>query len=199
MKFVFVALIAVAFCARSTAKDLFAARCVPALTKGAFTWRIEESRRGVLVRYSDPKKKFSTEVVGADADVLRAKIAALRLSSADIAVLRSREVRSPDGKILLRPFDGVTYHFTMPAGIVIIDNPTFDLEHHPTLEETIRLREFLDFLEHLRRIAKKEKEANKAPEPTRLAGAVIATGHLRSTPRRISKFRLCARQRVAHH
>ena len=46
---------------------------------------------------------------------------------------------------------------------------------------------------------RRESEPNKRPEPTRLAGAVIATRLLRSTPRRISKFRLCARQRVAHH
>ena len=40
---------------------------------------------------------------------------------------------------------------------------------------------------------------NQRLEPTRLAGAVIATRLLRSTTRRISKFRLRARQRVAHH
>ena len=45
----------------------------------------------------------------------------------------------------------------------------------------------------------REPEPNKRPEPTRLAGAVIATRLLRSTTRRISKFRLCARQHVAHH
>ena len=46
---------------------------------------------------------------------------------------------------------------------------------------------------------RRESEPNQRLEPTRLAGAVIATRLLRSTTRRISKFRLCARQRVAHH
>jgi hypothetical protein len=46
---------------------------------------------------------------------------------------------------------------------------------------------------------RRESEPNQRLEPTRLAGAVIATRLLRSTTRRISKFRLRARQRVAHH
>jgi hypothetical protein len=167
MRFAFLALIILAPNVPAVAKELFAARCVPALTKGEFAWRVEESRRGVLVRYSDPKKKFSSEIGGVEASALRAKIGAVRLSKADVESLRSRESRAADGQILLRPFDGVTYHFVMPSGsVILIDNPAFDLEHQPGLEEAVRLREVLELLEWLTRIAKNEKRANKAPEPT---------------------------------
>jgi hypothetical protein len=159
MKFGFATLVVLALSAPAIAKELFAARCVPALTKGEISWRVEESRRGVQVMYSDPKKKFSAEFRGTDADALRAKIARLQLSRADTELLRSREVSTSDGRVLLRPFDGVTYYFTFPRrDVILIDNPSFDLEHHAHLEETARLREVLDVLEDLTRLAKKEKK-----------------------------------------
>jgi hypothetical protein len=158
MRFTFLALLILALNVPAVAKELFAARCVPALTKGEFACRIEESRCGLLVRYSDPKKKFSSEIRGVEASALRVKIGALRLSKADVESLRSREIRTADGRILLRPFDGVTYHFVMPSsGVILIDNPAFDLEHQPSLEEAVRLREVLELLERLTRIAKSEK------------------------------------------
>jgi len=167
MKIAVAALVALSVVALASAKDLFAARCVPALTKKEFTWRVEETPRGVIVRYSDPRERFSTEVTATDAASLRTKIAGLRLSQADLDFLRSREVKLPDGRILLRPFDGVVYHFTMPSGAsLMIDNPAFDLERQPSFEETARLRDVMDFIEQLTRIAKKENRANKAPEPT---------------------------------
>jgi len=46
---------------------------------------------------------------------------------------------------------------------------------------------------------RRKPEPNQRLEPTRWTGVVIATRPLRSTPRRYSKLRLCARQRVAHH
>jgi hypothetical protein len=149
-------LVAFSLVALASAKDLFAARCVPWLTKKESTWRVEETRRGVLVRYADPRQKYSAEVTAADAASLRAKIASLRLSQADIDFLRSREIKLPDGRILLRPFDGVVYHFSMPLGAsLMIDNPGFDLERQPSLAATARLREVLDLLDELTRIAKK--------------------------------------------
>ena len=73
----------------------------------------------------------------------------------------------PNGTILLRPFDGAVYYFTMPGGAsLMIDNPQFDLERQSALPETTRLREVMDLLEQLMRIAKKETRANKALEPT---------------------------------
>jgi hypothetical protein len=179
MKFVFAALTALLISMQAGAKELFSARCEPALTKGVFSWRVEETKRGLAVRYSDPKKQFGAEIAGADADALRAKIAALRFSQRDIEFLRSREVRIPatkkeEEKIVLRPFDGATYHFSFSAvdGVreVTIDNPTFDFEHHASLEETTRLREAMALLDAISRIAKKEKEANQTSEPTAPSG-----------------------------
>jgi hypothetical protein len=177
MKLGFAVLVVFILSTQAVAKEIFAARCVPTLTKSEFVWRVEESRRGIQVRYSDPKKKFSAELRGAAADALRAKIAHLQFSRTDVELLRVREIITADGQILLRPFDGVVYSFTMPGREVIsIDNPSFDLEHHPSLPETARLREALDFLEQLTRIAKKEKGANQSPEPT--AGLRLPAAHL---------------------
>ena len=43
----------------------------------------------------------------------------------------------------------------MQRKAVTIPNPSFDLEHHPTLVQTKRIREVLDFLDELMHIAKK--------------------------------------------
>lgn len=171
MKFALTALLTALISALACAKELFSARCEPALTKGAFSWRVEETKRGLAVRYSHSKRKFAAEIAGADADALRAKIAALRISQRDVEFLRAREVRIPATKkeeeqIVLRPFDGVTYHFSYQTSdgvrMVTIDNPAFDFEHHASLEETVRLREALALLDYLSRVAKKEEAAARA-------------------------------------
>jgi len=170
MKFALAVLATVLVFAPAYAAELFSARCVPALSKGEISWRVEVTTSGLAVRYSDPKKKFAAEIAGAGADALRAKIAKLQLSQRDIEFLRSREDRVPGAKkeeeqIVLRPFDGVTYHFSFPASagvrVVTVDNPSFDLEHHGSFEETKLLREVLALLDDIARIAKKEKEANQ--------------------------------------
>lgn len=59
--------------------------------------------------------------------------------------------------MLLRPFDGATYYFTMSDGAeLMIANPDFDLEQHPNLLETTRLRAVLELLDQIMHTAKKE-------------------------------------------
>ena len=105
-------------------------------------------------------------VTGAEADVLRKKVASLQLGQADIDSLRSlpavrQRDRNGQEVAILRPFDGVTYQFTVcgPGGIrrFSIVNPLFDVEYHPQLKECIRLKEALAFIEFLERLAKGEE------------------------------------------
>jgi hypothetical protein len=172
MRIAFLTLIALLLSRPAIAKELFAARCEPALTKASFTWEVEERGSELTVRYREPRptpfarwfsatKTFSATVTGSSADELRSKIVRLPLP------LPSPPEVSSDGTIGLRPFDGVTYHFKIATGAeCVIDNPSFDLERFPGLERTARLREVMDFLERLKRIAKKENmKPNQASEP----------------------------------
>ncbi len=149
-------LLFLALSAAGFGKDLFVARAIPALTTGETVWRVEEARHGMVVRLTQPGKQFTAHLTHAGSRVLRAKIAGLRLSPADIAALHARDVQK-GGMLLLRPFDGVTYRFTISGGALIeVPNPSCDLEHHAELGETARLREVMDLLPELTRIAKKE-------------------------------------------
>jgi hypothetical protein len=82
-------------------------------------------------------------------------------------MLRALSVSLPaqkkdDEEIILRPFDGVTYHFVFPSPTgpqkVQIDNPRFDLEHHYHVAQCGRLKEVLAFLDVIERRAKDEKD-----------------------------------------
>lgn len=149
--FLFFGLVAAGF-----GKDLFVARAIPALTTGETVWRVEEARHGMVVRLTQPGRRFTAHLTPAEPQALRAKIAGLRLSPADIATLHARDVQR-EGLLLLRPLDGVTYRFTISGGALIeVPNPSYDLEHHAELGETARLREVMDVLPELTRIAKKE-------------------------------------------
>lgn len=134
-------------------KELFSAKCVAALSGWERTWRVDESARGLVVRYTDLRRKYSARLRGPAADDLRAAISRLRLTPTDVEFLRSN-MPVTDGHIWLRPFDGVTYHFMMPnREVVTIDNPSFDLEIHPGLDQAARLRQVLDLLERLQQRA----------------------------------------------
>lgn len=142
---------------------LFSAKAVPALKKGSFVWQVEETRRGIEVWHANPRKRFTNVIDGTEADHLRTKISGIRLSHEDVEFLRTREVRKngEEDTILLRPFDGVHYYFSILGSdgirMIEVSNPAFDLEQHPSLEQTARLREVMDFIEELTRIAKKDK------------------------------------------
>ena len=151
------------------AEELFSARCVPVLTKSSCLWRIADAKDGLAVEYSDAKGKKSAAIVtGSEAERLRVQVASLQLAQSDVDLLRSLVVTRPakqkeEETIMLRPFDGVTYQFSILGSDGVrsfwIDNPAFDLEYHPQLKETIRLKELLTFLEFLERRAKGENEA----------------------------------------
>lgn len=152
------------FLALSTAgfgQEIFVARAIPALTTGETVWRVEAARHGLVVRLVLPGKQFVVHISNAESQALRVKIAGLRLSRADITALHAQNVKK-NGEVLLRPFDGVTYQFTIRAGELIeIPNPAFELDHHPDREETARLREVLELLPELTRVAKKERVEQK--------------------------------------
>lgn len=156
-------LLFLALSAAGFGKDLFVARAIPALTTGETVWRVEKARHGMVVRLTQPGRRFTAHLTPAESQALRAKIAGLRLCPEDIATLRARVVQK-DGWVTLRPFDGVTYKFTISGGALIeVPNPSYDLEHHAELGETARLREVMDLLPELTRIAKKEKEQCSEP------------------------------------
>lgn len=141
-------------------KDIFVAQGKFTLTQRECVWRVEETRQGLRVRFGAPKMAASSEIAGPEAQALRAKIAGLRLSPADIAALHAREY-TRNGEIILRPFDGILYKFAIGGGeLIVVPNPSYDLEHHAELAETVRLREVIDLLRELERIAKKEGSAS---------------------------------------
>lgn len=71
--------------------------------------------------------------------------------------MRASEVIA-NGLLRFRPFDGTVYRFTIGSSeLVEIDNPSFDLEHHSDLEETMRLREVMELLDELAGIVKQER------------------------------------------
>jgi hypothetical protein len=182
MKTLVLLLLAVAVtAAKGHAQEILSARCESALTGYAYPeWRLAETKKGLSVEYSDAKKKkHSMVLAGADADRLRGQVASLRFTQADADMLRALSVSLPAKKkeeeqIVLRPFDGVTYHFVFssPTGSqkVWIDNPAFDLEHHYHVAQCVRLKEVLTFLDVIERRAKGQKEANQALEPTAPSG-----------------------------
>lgn len=156
MKLVGTVLIFLALSVSGLGKEIFVARAISALTKGETVWRVEEARHGLMVRLTHLGTQSTAHLTHAQSQALRARIAGLRLSRADITGLRAREVYK-DGVVLLRPFDGVAYRFAIRGGELIrISNPSFDLEHHPDLAEAVRLREVMELLPELARIAGKE-------------------------------------------
>src|SRR5665811_1020579 len=93
----FSAAVAVAGC---RAQEVFSARCESALTGHSYpAWRVAETKEGLSVEYSDGKKKKHAMVLGgADADRIRARVAALRFTQADADTLRSLSVSLPAQK-----------------------------------------------------------------------------------------------------
>lgn len=157
MKLAGALLLFLALSAAGFGQEVFVARAISALTKGETVWQVEKARHGLVVRLTQLEKRFSAHLATAESQALRSKIAELRLASADVTALRAREVRK-DGVVVLPPFDGVTYHFTIRGGELIeIHNPSFDLEYQPDREETARLRAVMDLLSELARFAKKDR------------------------------------------
>ena len=151
------------------AEELFSAYCKSALTGNSYpTWKVIESKKGLSVVFTEEKKRqFSAMLSTTEADKLRARIVDLRFTQADVEVLRSLSVTLPakeneEESITLRPFDGVTYHFLFSSNAgqqkVEIDNPAFDLEHHPHVAQCDRLNEVLTLLELIERRAKGAKD-----------------------------------------
>jgi hypothetical protein len=157
------------------AEELFAARCVLPLINRAYSWRVTDERNGLAVEYYNAKgEKFTSLVVGDDAEQLQEQIAAVRLTQADVEFLESQPVtRLEGGKEVkvLRPFDGVIYEFSIynvviagdlrianPMHDVKIANPAFDLEYHPELKESERLKDVLTLLTAIEQQAKHTKK-----------------------------------------
>ena len=160
------------FVGSAHAQEVFSAYCASALTGYPYpAWRVAESKKGlVFEHFTTKKKKSSVVLVGDDADKLRVRIASLRFTQANAETLRSladtsSASKKEDGKILLRPFDGVTYHFVFYSmtGVqkVWIDNPAFDLEHHRHVVQCDHLEEVLSILDFIERRAKGGKEATQ--------------------------------------
>lgn len=156
MKLGRVFLLFLALSAAGLGKEIFEARAIPALATGETVWRVESARHGLVVRLTHLGKRFTAHLPHAESQVLRVKIAGLRLSPADMAALHAREVHK-DGLWVLRPFDGVTYRFKIRGEEILAPNPSHDFKYHAPLEETARLGEVMDMLPELTRIASKER------------------------------------------
>jgi len=167
------------FCTQTTAKELFSARCVAALTGYSWSWSVEENGGKLNISYATLPKKYNsgernnyiTQMIGANADALRAQVASLRLTQNDVKFLQTQEIielDSSSGKevVVLAPFDGVDYYFniTMPDGSreIKIGNPKFYLKYFSTTEEAKRVKEVLDLLEKLTSVAKNEGDSKRS-------------------------------------
>ena len=139
-----------------------------------FTLRITERKDRWVIEESAPLKTSRASISVSAAAVLRARVNALRISQGDIESLAAQRfaARGPNGEelVILAPFDGVYYRFTIrsAAGVrsIAVSNPESNLHFEGHSEEAERLRELMRFFRDMSRIARGEKAANKAPEPT---------------------------------
>jgi hypothetical protein len=154
--------------------NLFVSRCEVALTKDAFVLRVSDTERGLVIEAVGPRRSFRSTVSGYAAEGIRERIAKFRLTQSDIEVMASRELRRPgpqgEDLLVLAPFDGATYYFEIGGSSelrkVSVSNSDADLHFQAPAEHAARLREVMDFVRFATQIARGEKKANKAPEPT---------------------------------
>ncbi|MEZ5277622.1 MAG: hypothetical protein R3F07_14680 [Opitutaceae bacterium] len=171
---VIVTALTASFC--TSASEIYSARCESALTGSTLAkWQIAETKKGLTVVFSEGQRKWSTDLAGEEASAFRELVEELSFTQTDSDILRSLSVTLPGEKkedelVILRPFDGVTYYFTVivpgSSRDVWIDNPSFDLDYHQHLEQCDRLKQMLQFLDIIERRAKNEIEPNKTSEVT---------------------------------
>jgi hypothetical protein len=157
--------------------ELFSVRAELQPGNRHLTLRVTESDGGLTIEESAPRKQSKAKVTGAAAESLRARVSALRISQSDIENLAARRVvtRGPSGEelIVLAPFDGVHYRFTIKSAdgerSVSVSNPESDLHFKGPFEEVERLKELMALFRHVSLLARGENRANKAPEPTTFA------------------------------